>query len=102
MTHNLSSTGADALVERQELAGDRVDVVQLLGVGARGGADPVAERRVRDEWAEPLAERLGGRGDDGHLDAVRLLRPAHRLVVEERDDRLAEREALDREDAVPA
>ncbi len=38
----------------------------------------------------------------GTLDPVGLLGAAHRLVVEERDDRLAERHALDREEAVPA
>ena len=61
----------------------------------RSSADSTSGRNA-------LGERLLRRIDDRHLDAERLLRPPHGLVVEERDDRLAERHRLDREDAVPA
>ena len=55
-----------------------------------------------DELLEPLAQRVGRRVDDGHRDLVRLLGAPDRLLVEERHDGLAERHALDREQAVPA
>ena len=57
---------------------------------------------VGDERAQPLAQRLLRRRDERHLDAEGLLGAAHGLVVQERDDRLAERHRLDREDPVPA
>ena len=47
-------------------------------------------------------QRLVRRVDDRHRDAVRVLRAADGLVVQEGHDRLAERHALDREQAVPA
>ncbi len=55
-----------------------------------------------DERPQRVGERLLRRADDRDLDAERLLGLPHRLVVQERDDRLAERHRLDREDAVPA
>ena len=57
---------------------------------------------VLDERAEPVGERLGCGVHDRHLRVERELRALDRLVVEEGDDRLAERHALDREQAVPA
>ena len=77
--------------------------MHLLDVGARRLADLVPARGAdRDELLEPLLERPGGRVDDRHGDAVRLLGAPDGLVVQERDDGLPERHALDREEAVPA
>ena len=54
-------------------------------------ADAPPLGRVLDQRAQPVGERLGGRGDDRHLRAERLLGARDRLVVEEGDDGLAER-----------
>ena len=50
------ASGADALVQRDELARDRVDVVQPLRVCARGRADAVAKR------ARPRRAGVAARG----------------------------------------
>ena len=73
-----------------------------LDVRAARRADAPPLVRRLDQRAQRVGERVLRRGDDRHLDAERLLRAPHRLVVEERDDRLAERHRLDREHAVPA
>ena len=67
------------------------------------GADPAALGGVGDERLE--AARAGcpsSRCTIGTCDAERLLGPRDRLVVQEGDDGLAERHALDREQPVPA
>ena len=76
--------------------------MDALDVRARGGTDASALGGVGDERAQPLAEALGRRGDDRHLDAECLLGASDGLVVEEGDDGLAKRHALDREQPVPA
>ena len=58
--------------------------------------------RRLDEGAEALDERVGGRVHDRDSGPEGRLGAGDRLVVEEGDDRLPERHALDREDAVPA
>ena len=89
-------------VEVDQAGGDGVGVVDPLDVGAARRADAAALLRRLDERAQRVRERLLRRADDRHLDAERLLGARDRLVVEERDHRLAERHRLDREDAVPA
>src|SRR5665647_2006067 len=46
------ASGADPLVQLDELPGDRVDVVQPFRVGPRGRSDPVAQRGIVDERAQ--------------------------------------------------
>ncbi len=93
----------DGVVERDQLVGDPFDVVDLLDVAARRSADLLpAGGPHRQELLEPRAQRLGRRVDDRHGEPVGALRPACRLLVEERHDGLAERHAFDREQAVPA
>ena len=63
--------------------------------------DPSASRQATS-GCRRLAQRLLRGRDERHLDAERLLGARDGLVVEERDDGLAERHRLDREDPVPA
>ena len=76
--------------------------MNLLDVGAGLSSDPATLGEVRHEWLEARAEVVLGGSHDRNTYSQLLLRAAHGLVVEERDDRLAERHALDREEAVPA
>ncbi len=84
--------------------GDAVEVVDALDVRARGAlrsrrgaAGPSRRARASRSRSVSLVALTIGTGD-----AVRLLRASHGLVVQECDDGLAERHALDREQAVPA
>ena len=90
------------VVELDQAVGDALEVVDALDVGARRPADLGPLRGShRDELGEPLVEGVVRRVDDRHRHAVRLLRAADGLVVQERQHRLAERHALDREEPVP-
>ena len=62
----------------------------------RRSARSATSARSRSRSVSAVAETIGTGS------AERLLGPADGLVVQERDDRLAERHALDREQAVPA
>ena len=80
-----------------------VEVVDALDVRPRGRSDLAATPGPGvDELGEALVQRLCRCIDDRDIDAVRLLRASYGLVVQERDDGLAECHALDREQAVPA
>ena len=76
--------------------------MHLLDVGAARGAELTAEGRVLDERAQRVDERLLRRGHDRDADAVALGARLDDVRLEVRDDRLAERHRLEREDAVPA
>src|SRR5581483_1005707 len=76
--------------------------VDALDVRPARGADPTALGRRLDERTENVGERLLRRLDDRDVDSERLPRALDRLVVEERDDGLAERHRLDGEEPVPA
>ena len=90
-------------VEVEQAVGDPLEVVHALDVGARRGAEAAPFGRAGgDELGKPVAQRLLRRVDDRHAQSEGLLGAANRLVVQERDDRLAERHRLDRQQAVPA
>ena len=76
--------------------------MNLLDVGAARGADLAAQRRLFDERAQGVDERLLRRGTIG----MRMPQPCcaalDHVRLEVRDDRLAERHRLEREDTVPA
>ena len=55
-----------------------------------------------EQFLQAATERVLGRVEDRHVDPVRLPGARHCLLVQERDDRLAERHRLDREQPVPA
>src|SRR6188472_1302216 len=93
---------SEASVESEEAVGDALEVVYLLDVRSRLGADPLALGRRGDERLECRAERLLRRSHDGNARVELPLRTRDGLVVQERHDRLAERHALDREQPVPA
>jgi hypothetical protein len=77
--------------------------VDALDVCPRGRSDLRAAGWPRiDQLGETLVQRLRRRVHDRDIDAVRLLGASDGLVVQKGDDRLAERHALDREEAVPA
>ncbi len=78
-----------------------LEVVHALGVGARLGADALPLGGRRDERLEAGAQCLLRRAHDRHARAELALGALDGLVVEERDDRLSERHALDREEPVP-
>ncbi len=76
--------------------------MDALDVRARGAADLVPPGGPhRHELGEAVTEGLRRRVDERDRQPERVLGPARRLVVQERDDRLAERHALDREQPVP-
>src|SRR5919198_2115054 len=96
-----SAKALEASVDGEQAVGVAVDVVDALDVGASLGAEAAALVVRGGELAEAVGERLLRHGDDRDADAEGLLGAADRLVVEERDDGLAERHRLDREEAVP-
>src|SRR5262245_27201746 len=96
------SAMSEASVESEEAVGDALEVVDLLDVGPRLGADSPPLSRRRDEGLEGRTQRVLRRTDDRNTCVELALGPFDGLVVQERHDGLAERHALDREEPVPA
>src|SRR6188768_907329 len=99
---SLPSAMSEASVESEEAVGDALEVVDLLDVRSRLGADPLPLCRRPDEGLERRTQRLLRRADDGNARVDLVLGPRDGLVVQERHDRLAQCHALDREEPVPA
>src|SRR5262245_32172608 len=99
---SVPSAMSEASVESEEAVGDALEVVDLLDVRSRLGADPLPLCRRPYEGLERRSQRLLRRADDGNVRAELVFGPGDGLVVQERHDRLAERHALDREQPIPA
>src|SRR6188472_2010838 len=99
---SVPSAMSEASVKSEEAVGDALEVVDLLDVRSRLGADSLPLCRRRDEGLERRAQCLLRRTDDGNARVELVLGPRDGLVVQERHDRLSECHALDREEPIPA
>ncbi len=75
--------------------------MHLFDVGAPGLPEALALRKRVHERPEHVHEIVLRRAHDRHLHAEVLLGLAHGVLVQRRDDRLAERHPLDGQDPVP-
>src|SRR5438874_227197 len=85
---------SESSVERGQAVGHALEVVHLFRVRTAREPDTPALVRGLDERSQLVRKRLLRGADDRHLDAECLLRAPHGLVMEERDDGLAEGQRL--------